>query len=209
MNVENLKFLEFENFKKAWKKKAKSLGKKQNVELNANFWLLNVQNFLEFFFLDHLNISIEDAIDFEYTKDLEKAGNNINSRDLLDSLIFCSANSALAISAGLKYDAYEYALKKYGEGSSEEQWKIDQVVKKYQGNFETYGQVIISLVDDFILTKRLEHIKKNFSLREADYQAVKNHLTTEFNSSLVFGFDGLYNTYSIAYNKAKSKKGKQ
>lgn len=205
MKVEELKFLKFEEFITSWLKKAKNLGKKKNVKMNAEFWLLNMQNFLEFFFLEHLQIEMEDAIEFGYVENLKKTGEKINSKILSTSLIFCSANSALYISNALKADSYEYALELYEKNSTEHKYIIQEIVSKYKNNFEKYGPSILDNVDDFIIMERLKSIRNNFEFRETDYKEIKKHLTTEFDSSLVFDFKQLYNTYSIFYNIQKAK----
>ena len=203
--MKELKFIDFNEFKKKWKKNVEEQAKKKNIKMNAEFWILNVQNFLEFFFLEHLHLSIDDCIEFGYTKELEAAGNKINSKDLSTSLIYCSANEIFNLSDSLKSDAYNYALNLYKRNSQETKKVIAEVVAKYENEYDKYEQSIINNIDDYILVARMKHIRKVFEFREADYKAIKQHLITEFDTSLVFDFEDLYNTYAIAYHTQKAK----
>lgn len=196
--MRNIKeYLSYEEFEILWTMKAKELGKEKNIILNAQQWLLYVQNFLEEFFLKHLNLTEEDFVNFGYRDDLIIVTKKISSITVLNSLIFIGANNNLNFKISLMENAYLFSLNLYMEHSKDNENTKSEIIKKYKDNFELYGEGIQNEISEEVLMMRLANIRDIFSFNKKELQYIKDNLDPEkeLDSSIVVDLNYYYKIY--------------
>jgi len=176
-----------------WKLKAKSLGEKGSITYYAKQWLLYVHNYLEFFFLDHLNLSKEDCIDFGYQNDLETAMRTISASVIQESLIFIAANYTMSFDENLMEDAYTSSIQLYGKYSKETPSIKNKTISKYRHHFKKEGKQIHLIFSDKVIATRMIGIGMNFSFTNKEFEYIQNALGSDLGSSIVVQIENNYN----------------
>lgn len=197
--VENI--LTLDEFMVLWRLKASEIGKKKIIIQSGYQWVFTVQNFMEYFFVDHLGLTNDELVEFGYQKDLQNVFNTIKSTNALQSIIFVGANHSLNFNGGLLKDAYAFALDLYKEHSHDVQEVKDAQIKKFKENYKTYGYQIQNQIPDELLMERLANISRGFSFSGKEIDYIKESLTTDLDSSIVFEVKGFYANY-IEYVKS-------
>jgi len=195
LNLINNDVLNIDEFEILWKLKAAEVAEKHNISKYSHQYLLMLQNFIEFFFLEHLNITDEEFIEFGYKKEMIEVTKTIKSTDVLGSLIYCAGNHSINFEHGLSRDAYRFALKLYEMHSKDNKSVKNERINKYKDKHDLIGRQIQRIIPDDILVERMINIRDNFSFSKKEVKYIQVALTDDIDEAIVFDMKDLHKTY--------------
>lgn len=194
--------LTLEEFQVLWRMKAKEISNEKIIIQSGVQWTFAVLNYLEYFFINHLGLDRDELIEFGYQEEIQAVFTSfVNTTHTLQSIVFVGANHALNFNGGLLKDAYAFALVLYEEHSQDVEEVKAQQIKKHKEGFMEYGYKIQNQIPDETIMERLAGISKGFSFSDKEIDYIKESLTTDLDSSIVFEVKGFYANY-IEYVKS-------
>lgn len=198
--------VDYESFLALHKTLAKRASNTKILTNNLHQWLLYVQSFSEFFWLqEYKSLSKEDLIDFGIIEEYKKALKKITIGDIASSLIYCSANLAfIDPKVSIMQDAFDFALLMIYEKNYNDTKVSSSLVYKLRGRGLELGEKIMDLIPCEVIDLRLAGIASSYpSFKKDELKYIKESLTDDLDSSVVIDLKSLYQKYVEIQNEVE------